>query len=421
MAILSALAAIALIPLIGGAFDLSGALGVKSRMQDALDQAVFAGSQAAPLVRNDVARRMFIADVAQTTSIVGTPSFITTPDGVMRGSVTTSVPTLFLGVINVPSLTVSVTSTSVTTEKTTSVMTQSTQLVSTTGSGDKLRWAPPTLKNPITITLGTGDTTSNLKPTQDYIIKLPAKKKVGFTYILGGHNVVILGGYITLPVSADKTNGAPSRAIYIKGATGVVHVEGVLIDASGGGMSDGVDIAAPEATVQVENVRVEGIYGYNNQFHADVIQPFGGVRDLRVDKLTGYSGYQGLTIDQDQGAIGSAELYRVNLVATGAQVWGSANNGGYLLWLTPLSKCQPSYPVTLNNVYVKPRATLANAVWPPVGAQTACPALTTANDLVASFPKLPVSGYVSKGLPPQGDFVPQGVAGLNYRSPGYLG
>jgi hypothetical protein len=186
-------------------------------------------------------------------------------------------------------------------------------------------------------------------------------------------------------------------------------------------MSDGVDIAAPEATVQVENVRVEGIYGYNNQFHADVIQPFGGVRDLRVDKLTGYSGYQGLTIDHDHGAIGSAELYRVNLVATGAQVWGSANNGGYLLWLTPLSKCQPSYPVTLNNVYVKPRATLANAVWPPVGAQTACPALTTANDLVASFPKLPVSGYVSKGLPPQGDFVPQGVAGLNYRSPGYLG
>jgi hypothetical protein len=133
-----------------------------------------------------------------------------------------------------------------------------------------LRWAPPALVNPITIVLGTGETTTTMDPNQDYIIQMPSTKKVGYTYLIGGHNIVIMGGYVTIPVSGDTTNDAPSRAIYVKNATGTVHIEGLLVDASGGGMSDGIDISAPAATVQVENVRVDGIFGYANEFHADV-------------------------------------------------------------------------------------------------------------------------------------------------------
>lgn len=187
---------------------------------------------------------------------------------------------------------------------------------------DKLRWAPPPLSHPVTLQLRDGITYNKLDDSKDYIVKLPRNKKVGSTVLEGGRNIVIIGGWITLPVLPDKSNAAMSRGIYIKNSVGVVHIEGVLIDGSGGGMSDGIDIDAPKATVQIENVRVEGIYGYFDQFHADVVQPFGGVKDLRIDKLTGYTGYQGLTIGRDLGDMGSAEISRVNLVATGDQIWG---------------------------------------------------------------------------------------------------
>ena len=417
-----AVASIAVIPLLGAAFDLSRAMGDRSKVQDAMDQAVFAGSQADPSVRGDVALRLFLANVSSvTTATVSTPTFSTNSSGQLTGTVTATVPTLFLSAASVPALTVTATSTASTVATSASSTTSSSTSSSGAMTSDKLRWAPPVLKNPITITVGDGNTSNNLDPTKDYIIKLPAKKKVGYTNLIGGHNVVVIGGYITLPVTSDLSNNAPSRAIYIKNATGTVHVEGILVDASGGGMSDAIDISAPAATVQIENVRVDGIYGYNDEFHADVVQPFGGVKDLRIDKLTGYTGYQGLSIGKDLAPIGSAEIYRANLVSTGAAIWGAHNDGGFLLWLTAGSSCSGVYPVTLSDVYLKPRSNLSNAVWPPVGTVTKCAAQTTTNDVEASFPKLAVSGYVLKGLPPQGDFVPAGVAGLNYHSPGYLG
>ncbi len=292
------------------------------------------------------------------------------------------------------------------------------------GSGrddDRLRWAPPALDHPVTLELRAGKTYNKLDNRQDYIIKLPRTKKVGSTILEGGHNIVIIGGYITLPVLADTSNAAMSRGIYIKNNVGTVHIEGVLIDGSGGGMSDGIDIDAPQSTVQIENVRVEGIYGYFDQFHADVVQPFGGVKDLRIDKLTGYTGYQGLTIDTDLGPIGSAEISRANLVATGDQIWGPHNTSGYLLWLTRGAACNGAYPVRLRQVWVQPRkgTALANAVWPPMGGKTACPSEPAGDDAETRFPGLPVTGRVRKGLPPGGDFVPPGVAGLTYVSPGY--
>ena len=285
----------------------------------------------------------------------------------------------------------------------------------------RLRWAPPVLVNPVVIELGDGPTYTQLKTDQDYVIKLPKTKKVGSTVIDGGRNVVIIGGYITLPMAADGADGAVSRAISIRNNVGVVHIEGVLIDASGRGMSDGIDIESPRSTVQIENVGVDGVYGFYNQFHAHVIKPFGGVAGLRIDKLTGYTAYQGLTISIDLGPIGSAEISRTNLVGIGDQIWGRHNNGGYLVWLTHDAGCKATYPIQFRQVYVQPRrgTALANAVWPPPGGRTACPSAASDDDAETRFPSLPVQGRIRKGMPPQGDFVPPGVAGLHYVSPGY--
>ena len=298
---------------------------------------------------------------------------------------------------------------------------QGVEVVGKPGDDARLRWAPPPLANPTTITLGDGPTYTRLNDDQDYVIQLPKTRKLGATVIEGGRNVVIMGGYITVPPTSDNADAAQASAIYIKDNVGVVHIEGVLIDASGRGMSDGIDIASPRAVVQIENVRVDGVFGFHNQFHAHVIKPFGGVAALRVDKLTGYSGYQGLTLDTELGPIGSADISRVNLVAIRKQVWGPNNNGGQMIWMTREPQCQTTYPVRFGEVYLAPRAgtPLAKAVWPMAAGGSACPATTTGDDAEVAFPALPVAGTVERGLPPKGDFVPEGVAGVGYASPGY--
>jgi hypothetical protein len=287
----------------------------------------------------------------------------------------------------------------------------------------KLRWAPPVLSNPKVIELGTGTTYTKLADDQDCVIKLPKTKKTGSTIIEGGRNITIVGGYITLPETPDRSNKAISRAIYIKNNHGTVHIEGLLIDVSGGGMSDGIAISSPDSIVQIENVRVDGVFGFYHEFHADVVQAFGGVKELRIDKLTGYSAYQGLMIAIDLGPIGRADISRVNLVCIGEQIWGPKNNGGYLIWLTPgAERCTPNYPVIFTEVYALPRSgrTLGDSVWPPTGGKTPCPASVAGDDSVVTFPGLPVTGCVKKGLPPTGDFVLAKDVGLEYAPPGYL-
>ena len=66
---------------------------------------------------------------------------------------------------------------------------------------------------------------------------------------------------------------------------------------------------------------------------------------------------------------------------------------------------------------------LGHSIWPPDYEQ---PAGHTENNCLATvsngegtWPNLPVSGYVTNGAPPDGDYVKPGVAGIGYVSPGY--
>jgi hypothetical protein len=270
---------------------------------------------------------------------------------------------------------------------------------------DPLRWAPPALTDPITIELGTGYTHTTLSTARDYVVRLPPTQKVGATWIEGGHNVVIVGGSVTIP--ADLPADAPSAqrtAIYVKGATGTVHIEGVLIDGAGASELDGVDVAAPQATVQLQNLRIVGIHGGLGSFHADVVQPWGGVHELRIDRLTGTSNYQGLMLADTSGAIGSAQLSRIDLTATTEP---AVDYGGHMILLRTSgdSSACATYPVDMQDVHVIPRPgrTLVNSVY-PAGVAGACPGMT---------------GAVTAGPPAGGSWVPAGVAGVGYVSPGY--
>jgi hypothetical protein len=270
----------------------------------------------------------------------------------------------------------------------------------------KLRWPAPALTAPTTIAVGQGDQSLTLDKAKDYILNLGSATHRGALWINGGRNVVVKGGTIALPASSTRTT-----AMSIANSVGTVHVEGVLFDGSAHEM-DAVQIVAPAAIVQLENIRASGITGTFDTNHSDIVQPWGGVAKLRIDHLTADSNYQGIFTRPDEGVIGSVELQNVDLAFNNAK---ATSSGGYLLWMT--SDCTMA-PTTLSNVYIAPRlgTSLGSAVWPATN-DASCPSKLSGNTV--TFPQLPVTGGVIGGAPPAGAFVPTGKAGTAYVSPGY--
>jgi hypothetical protein len=282
-----------------------------------------------------------------------------------------------------------------------------------------LTWAPPTLTNPVTVNIGQGNTQNTLDPAKDYTVILPTSHKIGSTTLSGGHNIVIKGGWLTIDPASIKDD-ANGRAIYIKGATGTVHVEGVYIDNTDGGQGDAFAINAPQAIVQLENIRAINLKGTYNSAHADCVQPWGGVKELRIDHFTCTDMYQGLQIDQDLGDIDRTIIKNTNLVNLPNTLTSDPSlAGGYSLWLGGAA-CNNIYPVEFTEFYIQPKPgrALSNSVWPPA-SNTVCPAVASGGEV--SWPALAgtISGSVKQGPPPGGDFVPDGSVGLGYTSPGY--
>lgn len=293
-----------------------------------------------------------------------------------------------------------------------------------------LKWAPPPLTNPQTIVLRSGMDPDYiwLPPNQDAVIEVPPGGIHGTVEIDGGHNVVMIGGSITVPSTANQTdNGSDDTdtGIYIRQSTGTVHIEGVEITGDPDTQFDGIDINAPSATVQLENIRVTNVWGSDTTEHADVVQTWGGVGALRIDHLSGDGDYQGLTIAPDLGPVGPVDIANVDLTyePIPAALAPITVGGGYMIWLTKgVDACSAPSQTTFSNVYVydeSQRVRTSNTVWPPsIGSGLPCAGQLSGT--VATWNNLPVSGRVTLTAPPGGPFVPAGVAGDSYRSPGYV-
>jgi hypothetical protein len=258
----------------------------------------------------------------------------------------------------------------------------------------------------------TGDLTVIDGRGGDVLVKLPAHS-VGPVTITNCRNAVLIGGHITVLPSAT-VDGADQRGIYVRDCTGTVHIEGVHIEGNvAGSESDGIAVNAPEALIQIQNVRVDGMRGGMSGNHADVFQPWGGVREFRIDRLTGSTNYQGLHIFENLGPIGAGTIRNTNIASSET---GKVDKGGYFIWMD----CQDGFPLAMDNVYVAGRGgrSLGQSVWPPSG-DSDCPASIAGG--LATWPgNRMLSGGVLEGRPASGDFVPLGSVGLNYVSPGYL-
>jgi hypothetical protein len=245
------------------------------------------------------------------------------------------------------------------------------------------------LVNPATIQLGTGGTQTRLDRNKDYVIKLPKGEKTGHTMIDGGRNVLINGGTIVMSGSGSDLQ---RRAIYIKNATGTVRIQNVAITGRNNAAFDAFAIAAPQAVVELVNVRVTNLHGRKSGYHGDIIQPFGGVKKLVVNGLIGRTGYQGFYLAETNGQIGGVELRNVDL----AYLPNSSDRSTVIIWFDGCS----SYPVTMQNVYIQPRAgqDVARSVRPNSGS---C-AMRQSGQRWSWPSSSEIVGYITEGSPPDG-------------------
>ncbi len=257
----------------------------------------------------------------------------------------------------------------------------------------RLTWAPPQLEAPTTIAVGGDRRTLTLERSRDYIIEMPPRPLIaaGGVRVTGGRNVVLIGGEIVVPQLGRDPEDAERRGLMLKGQTGVVHIEGLLI--GGDDLSDGIVLDERSgATVQIQNVRVERVTARDTRnfsdFHPDVLQTWAGPAELRIDRLSGSTDYQGLFLDPLDFHDATPRRFDVRRV----DLRGSAKSR-YLLWLSG------RVPLSVQQVHVAPAPgrPLEQTVWPDVRSWTG----------------------VHLGTPPGGEFVPESSVGASYRSPGY--
>jgi hypothetical protein len=262
-----------------------------------------------------------------------------------------------------------------------------------------LRWPAPPLVKATVVRVRRGGGMVRLAAGRDYRVVLSEPlREVGGLRIVGGRSVVLIGGHITIPPAGPRASAGDRRGLLIAGQTGTVHIEGLLIDNAGGDLSEGIGIAAPRAVVQIQNTRVAGVHARDQKRfsdnHPDVIQTFGGVRELRVNRLSGTTTYQGLFLRGDSGPVGRADLSKVNIVGF--------PTARYLLW----QRCRDPYPAPCGGQDF------------PVGVRDVWVRPARSRSLRLSLKPEPPGGPwadVREGLPPGGDFVTE--ADLRRRYP----
>ena len=194
-----------------------------------------------------------------------------------------------------------------------------------------LTWAPPSgYQGFQQVRILPSGGTLRLDDQTDYLLQAPDRITAPVT-IRGGRNVVWIGGHVD--IDACCAGGATDRrAVMIMDGDNpvrdrIVHLEGLLLE--GDHLAEGIDTNADLAIIQIENVRVDNLRLAAGG-HPDIIQTWGSYGELRVDRLTGRTDYQGLFLRVDLANHprgGDISLRRVNLEA-----FESAESVGHTLY-----------------------------------------------------------------------------------------
>jgi hypothetical protein len=275
----------------------------------------------------------------------------------------------------------------------------------------------------------------NLAAGQDYILKDPAVLHYP-VQINGGHNIVWIGG----DIQPSQTSGTDVglQLVGVGAGGGTIHLEGINL---GGYLTDGIEGGEyanqykpsgtlADAILQVENVHVGPLTGDSTQTHQDCIQQYGGWKDIRVDHFTCHTVMQGFFfpwedgVSNNQGVLSHWDLRNVNLYDA------PSNPAGYFQTLLHFGDKNGVFTATthqqggnLQNVYLDAtQRSFDQETYPNSGCSCGPTYRSTINlDGTSTWSSTwSVPGFVTPGTPPGGDYVPLGVAGLTYLSPGYL-
>ena len=196
-------------------------------------------------------------------------------------------------------------------------------------ASDKLTWAPPDTTGWNTVEVPA--TGGQILLTADTVLTAPNKVTANVR-IRSSHSVVWTGGHIEIS-GLDAPSEIDSCGLNIEehstnaGVDGrIVHIEGLRID--GDSLGQGIRTDAPTTVLQIQNIHVgtcrfkncdhrDGTNGVAIN-HPDILQTYGGQKELRIDKLTGSSAYQGVFLKEDHSDApkGLMQFRRVNVHAT---------------------------------------------------------------------------------------------------------
>lgn len=310
---------------------------------------------------------------------------------------------------------------------------------------ERLTWAPPDTQGYTWLEVTEAGTIA-LDDDTDYVLDTPRTLQ-GPVTLRGGRNVVWVGGHIRVEDEGVGASATGRRGLVVvdgpEAADRVVHLEGLLID--GADLSEGINTNSPRAVVQLQNVRVEGVHyrsvadlegtdPYPGPNHPDVVQTWGGVRELRIDRLTGSTGYQGLFLKADQnGPTGTIWLRRVDITGQRREGDDGREQASLrLLYFDP--RLTGQLRVDSDTVWLNPVANdifgsgLGVNVHPPVNHSEQAQAAAASGDSSVQWPTTTLAdgrravldfggehpGRIRAGRPPDGEWVPAGTAGVDY-------
>jgi len=164
--------------------------------------------------------------------------------------------------------------------------------------GDRPRWAPPALRDPVTVRVTNQNSKLELDPARDYRLEMPDAplEAPGGLVVNGGRNVVLDGGVIRIGWQGRAPTSHQRRGLFLTGQTGTVHVQDLHI--TGRDLGEGINLDQRRgATVQLVDIRVDRVHARDQRHfsdgHPDLLQTWAGPRRLRVDGFRGVTGYQG--------------------------------------------------------------------------------------------------------------------------------
>ena len=314
-----------------------------------------------------------------------------------------------------------------------------------------LTWEPPGYPDYsgfVTVQLAQGGNELNLDDGKDYRLIAPPVPITGHTNIRGGRNIVWIGGHTRIDWKGPGASAVSRRAITFRDNGGevsgrTIHLEGD--DADGSDLTEGINLAGPTAVVQIQNVRIarlvtrgsddlNGQGAYSGASHPDVLQPWGGVKELRVNGLTGRSGYQHLWLLAEPVSSSDRVVFqRVNtegISYVGADDgrtysshtgWGTSRDWTPQLFVDNGTVWHKSVggTGTFESSFASDYETLVTS--DALGTYAYNP--TTAVNLFGQELLRNLDdtspGRIYSGLPPGGDYVPKGTVGIGYVSSGY--